>query len=119
MSIESMLEKTGWLSINQLACVVGLLEVWKSMYKKDYCLTEIFEKIESKPGLRSSKQIKLKTNFRSRLRENSLQFLSVQLWNAAPTEVTEAKTEAKARTAIRKHVKETIPILDKRQKVNF
>ena len=105
-----MLEKTGWLSINQLACEVGLLEVWKSMYKKDYCLTEIFEKVEGKPSLRSSNQIKLKTNFRSRLRENSFQYPSVQLWNTAPTEVTEAKTETKARTAIRKHVRKNIPI---------
>ena len=109
-SIESMLEKVGWLSINQLACEVRLLEVWKAMNQKDYCIGDLFEKVENKPGLRSSNQIKLKTKFRSRLRENSFQYPSVQLWNMAPAEVTEAKTEAKARTAIRKHVKLTIPI---------
>ena len=80
------------------------------IYQKDYCIGDLFEKVENKPGLRSSNQIKLKTKFRSRLRENSFQYPSVQLWNTAPTEVTEAKTETKARTAIRKHVKETIPI---------
>ena len=109
-SVASMLEKVGWLSINQLACEVRLIEVWKALNKEDYCLKEIFEKVESRPGLRSSGQIKLKANIRSRLRESSFQYPSVQLWNAAPTEITEVRTESKARAEIRKHVKQKIPI---------
>ena len=105
-----MLEKLGWLSINQLACEVRLMEVWKALNKEDNCLSGLFEKVESKPGLRSSNRIRLKTNLRSRLRENSFQFPSVELWNAAPAQITEAKCESKARTEIRRYVKQTIPI---------
>ena len=105
-----MLEKVGWLSINQLACEVRLVETWKAIYGKDYCLKDIFERTDSKEGLRSANNVRLKTNFRSRMRETSFHFPSVELWNAAPPEVTEAKSEAKARVEIRKHVKQTIPI---------
>ena len=109
-SIQTMLEKVGWLSINQLACEVRLVETWKAINGKDYCLKDIFERTDSKEGLRSANNVRLKTNFRSRLRETSFHFPSVELWNAAPPEVTEAKSEAKARVEIRKHVKQTIPI---------
>ena len=109
-SLESMLEKVGWLSINQLACEVRLIEVWKALNTNEYCLKDIFERTEGKAGLRSSTQVRLKTNFRSRLRDNSFHFPSVELWNNAPPEVTEASTEAQARAEIRKHVKQNIPI---------
>ena len=110
-SIESMLEKTGWLSINQLVCEVRLLEVWKAMYQEDYCLKDVFERVEKTSiRTRSSSQIKLKTTFKTRLRETCYQLPSVLLWNAAPKEVTEAQTESKARAAIRQHVKSNIPI---------
>ena len=110
-SIESMLKQLGWLSINQLACEVRLVEVWKALNEQDYCQKELFERVQpGKVKTRSAQQIRLKTNFRSRLRENSFQFPSVQLWNNAPPEVTEAITESKARTAIGEHVKKTIPI---------
>ena len=39
-TIESMLEKMGWLSINQLACEVRLIEVWKALNQEDYVLPE-------------------------------------------------------------------------------
>ena len=111
-TIKTMLEKVGWLSINQLACEVRLIETWKALNsKEDYCLKNIFERTEQgKEGLRSSNKIRLKTNFRSKLRDNSFHYPSVELWNAAPPEVTEANTESKARAEIRRHVKRTIPI---------
>ena len=110
-SIESMLEQVGWLSINQLACEVRLIEAWKALNQDDYCLKTIFEKVPERGiGTRSSNQIRLKTSLKSRLRENSFQYPSVQLWNASPPEITEASSEPKARAAIRKHVKESIPI---------
>ena len=87
------------------------MEVWKALNKEDYCLKDLFERVPYK-GIktRSTNQVRLKTNFKTRLRENSFQFPSVQLWNAAPPEVTEASSENKARAEIRKHVKQTIPI---------
>ena len=106
-----MLKQLGWLSINQLACEVRLMEVWKALYQEDYCLKEMFERVPAKQiNTRSTNKVRLQASFRSRIRENSFQFPSVQLWNAAPSEVTEADSESKARAAIRNHVKQTIPI---------
>ena len=112
----ALLVKTGWLSINQLSCEVRLLEVWKAIYQEDYCLKNIFERVKKKSiGTRSSSQIKLKTLFKTRLRESSYQLPSVLLWNAAPPEITEAKSESQARAAIRKHVKNNIPIWEQKK----
>ena len=84
---------------------------WKALNQDDYCLKTIFEKVPERGiGTRLSNQIRLKTSLKSRLRENSFQYPSVQLWNASPPEITEASSEPKARAAIRKHVKESIPI---------
>ena len=110
-SIKSMLEKLGWLSLNQLACEVRLIETWKALYQEGYCLSEAFERSENTAiNTRSSNKIKLKASFKTRIRESSFQLPSVQLWNAAPKDITEAQTEAQARSAIRKFVKENIPI---------
>ena len=43
-TIESMLEKLGWLSINQLSCEIRLIEVWKALNQEDHCLSHLFEK---------------------------------------------------------------------------
>ena len=72
--------------------------------------THLFEKAESNQGrTRSAGLNKLKTCFKTKIRENSFAHPSIQLWNVAPTDVTTAETEAKARKAIRKFVK-TLPI---------
>ena len=106
-----MLDKVGWLSINQLACQTRLVETWKALNQENYCLKEVFERVESGTiNTRSSNKIKLKSHFKTRIRETSFQFPSVQLWNSAPKEITEAITEAKARAEIRKYVIENIPI---------
>ena len=41
-SIESMLEKLGWLSINQLSCEIRLIEVWKAVNQENHCLSHFF-----------------------------------------------------------------------------
>ena len=107
--IKTMLEEIGWLSLNQLACETRLVEVWKSLNIDNYCLKDLFEKVEHNRFTRESQKIRLKSSFRSQLRENSFQYPSVQLWNSAPHDVTNAYTETKARTAIRAYVK-TLPI---------
>ena len=109
-SIQSMLEKLGWLSLNQMCAEVRLIEVWKGLNLENYCLEDMFEKADSaKLNVRNSSRNRLKSSFKSRLRENSFHYPSVRLWNAAPEEVTNAMTETSARTAIRKHVL-TLPI---------
>ena len=106
-----MLDKLGWLSLNQLACEVRLIETWKAIHLESYCLKDIFERVEvSGINTRSSNKIRLKTHFKSRLRDTSFQYPSVQLWNSAPSEITEAQTESSAKNAIRTFVQENIPI---------
>ena len=109
-STKSMLDKVGWLSINQLACEIRLIETWKAVYLEDYCLNEVFERVDSRISPRTQNQIRLKSKFKTKIRETSFQFPSVQLWNSAPIEITEAQTETQARAAIRRYVKEHIPI---------
>ena len=105
-----MLEQLGWLSLNQLSSEIRLIEVWKALNLENHCLKDIFEKAESNQGrTRSAGLNKLKTNFKTKLRENSFAYPSIQLWNTAPSDITTAETEAKARKAIRAFVK-TLPI---------
>ena len=109
-SINSMLKKLGWLSVNQMACEVRLIETWKALHVEDYCLRDIFEKVQATRDTRSANKVRLKTSFKTRIREASFQLPSVELWNNAPPEITEAKTESQAKAAIRKFVKQSIPI---------
>ena len=69
----------------------------------------LFEKVSSKHQTRSEDKIRLKAGFKSRLRESSFHYPSVQVWNSAPTSVTKAQSESQARKAIRDYVK-TLPI---------
>ena len=109
-SIQSMLNQLGWLSLNQMSCETRLIEVWKSLNIENYCLKDLFERAESgQINVRNSDKNRLKSNFKSRLRENSFHYPSVRLWNNAPPEVTKAMTESAARAEIRKHVL-TLPV---------
>ena len=109
-SIESMLEKLGWLSVNQLSCEIRLIEVWKALNQENHCHNNLFEKTITNQGItRSAGLNRLKIGFKSKLRENSFSFPSTQVWNSAPADVTTAVTESQARAAIRKFVK-TLPI---------
>ena len=70
----------------------------------------LFEKATANQGItRSAGLNKLKIGFKSKIRENSFAFPSIQIWNSAPPEVTTAESETKARAAIREYVK-TLPI---------
>ena len=103
-SVDSMLKKLDWLSINQLACEQRLIQVWKSLNYEDYCLHDMFEATENQRNTRSTGTNKLKISFKTKLRESSFHYPSVLLWNSAPIEVTNAVSESQARTAIRKFV---------------
>ena len=102
ISVEKMLIKLGWLSINQLAAEVRLIEVWKALNLNN-SLTEMFEKVKGSTRAASQNRIKVGTN--SKIRESSFLRPSVKLWNMAPLSVVEAPNEANARKAIRDFVK--------------
>ena len=59
-SIESMLEKLNWLSVNQLAAEIRLMEVWKSLNLEDYCLKSLFQEVERERTTSSTGSRKLK-----------------------------------------------------------
>ena len=86
------------------------METWKALYLEDYCLKNIFERVQNTRDTRSSSKIKLRTFFKSKIREASFQYPSVELWNNAPIEVTEAKSESLSKAAIRNYVLKNIPI---------
>ena len=85
------------------------MEVWKSLNVEDYCLKDLFEETECVRNTRSSGTKKLKTNFKSKIRESSFHYQSVRLWNSAPLEIINAETPSKAKKAIREYVL-TLPI---------
>ena len=109
-SIESMLEKLGWLSINQLTCEIRLIEVWRALNEENHCHKSLFEMAHSNQGsTRSAGLNNLKSCFKTKIRENNYSYPSIQIWNSAPSDVTTAATESAARRAIKKYVK-TLPI---------
>ena len=80
------------------------------MNQENHCLSKFFEKTATNEGItRSAGLNRLKIGFKSKIRENSFVFPSIQIWNSAPPEVTTAESESKARVAIKKYVK-TLPI---------
>ena len=56
--IKEMLNEVGWLSLNQLACETRLIEVWKSLNLEEYCLKDVFEKVEYSRFTRGSEKIR-------------------------------------------------------------
>ena len=106
ISVKTMLDRLGWLSINQLAAEVRLIEVWKSINNSEYSLSHIFSRFESSTlTTRAQQSQRLKNCLKSSYRENSFQYPSVLLWNLAPNSVTKAVSEKSARKAIRAFVK--------------
>ena len=101
-----MLQKLDWLSINQLAAEVRLIEVWKALNENN-SLTEMFERVEG--STRAASQNRIKVGKNSKIRESSFLRPSVKLWNMAPLSVVEAPIEANARKAIKDFVK-TLPL---------
>ena len=102
MSVEKMLKKLGWLSINQMAAEVRLIEVWKAL-NLGTSLTGMFEKVVGPTRAASENRVKLPKN--SKLRESSFLLPACKLWNRSPKSLVEAKSETIARKEIRLFVK--------------
>ena len=102
MSVEKMLKKLGWLSINQMAAEVRLIEVWKAL-NLNTSLSGMFKKVVGPTRAASENRIKLAGN--SKLRENSFLNPACKLWNRSPRGLVEAKSEGIARKEIRLFVK--------------
>ena len=107
VSVKSMLDRLGWLSINQLAAEIRLIEVWKGLNLNNG-LSDLFEKVEGSTRAASENRIQV-GGLNSKLKDNSFHYPSVKLWNMAPVAVVMSKTEGSARKAIRQFVK-TLPM---------
>ena len=86
------------------------MEVWKGLNKENYCMNELFQ--SNYGNTRSAGLNKLKTVFKSKIRENSFAYLSVQLWNSAPADITTETSESRVRKAISKICKNPSNVID-------
>ena len=96
ISIKSLLEKYGLLSVNQVAAQIKLIEVWKSMNVLRH-------------PLNLNPCSEHKSDLRQALRESSFHVDATRIWNRAPKTVTTAKTINELKKATMAFVK-TLPI---------
>ena len=101
-----MLDQLQWLSLNQLAAEVRLVEAWKAIHQ-DSSLSGLFQRIDSSTRANSHNAVKIGLN--SAIKESSFLHPSAKLWNMAPPTVVNAPTESQARKGIRAFVK-TLPM---------
>ena len=102
VSTKSMLEKFGFMSVNQLNAQVKLLEVWKALHVKDYPL-KIMQQTVSQSGTstRACHKGKPINIGKSKSTQDSSVSDSIRVWNLAPNSVTESMTEYQAKKAIK------------------
>ena len=98
-----MLEKFGFLSVNQLSTKIKLVEVWKTINKPDYPISlEKYNETENirhyvlriQPNRVFNDRCKLKKS------ESSFHIDAARLWNAAPNKIRDAPNIMLAKSAI-------------------
>ena len=112
ISIKSMLNKFGLLSINQLAAKIKLIETWKSINKEGYPIA--LEKFNShvtvhQHNLRHQPNRIFKDTCKFKKSESSFHVDAARLWNAAPAVIKSALTLHSAKKEIDKFCK-TLPV---------
>ena len=112
ISIKSMLEKFGLLSVNQLAAKIKLVEVWKSINKEDYPIQlepyrdsgrEKMHKLRPVPRRIFNESCRLKKF------EHCFSIDAARIWNAAPKVITAAPSLSVAKSQIHLFCK-TLPV---------
>ena len=110
VSIESMLNKFGVLSVNQLNAQIKLLEIWKSLNISSYPL-KIKKKntVENRLNTRAyiSKR-PVEIGLREITRNTSISD-AIRIWNRAPMSVTTCQTVYQAKKEIKLFVR-SLPI---------
>ena len=111
VSIKSMLDNIGWLSINQLAAETRLIEAWKSIHLDNYCMKDILQlRHKSSYNTRSHNVDYLDTGVNDIYGSAGFVNTTAKLWNKSPNAVKEATTISLAKKEIREFVMENIPI---------
>ena len=108
ISIKSMLEKFGLLSVNQLAAQIKLLEVWKSINVEGnptklepYCTDQLSRTHTLRP---KSNRI-FNDTARLEISKSSFNIDAARLWNGAPPDVQAATSLESAKRSILNYVK--------------
>ena len=112
ISIKSMLEKCGLLSVNQLAASIKLVEVWKSLNREGYPirLEPYNHNLPNQThNLRPKPNRTLNDYCRLRKFESSFAIDAARIWNAAPKEITCASSLNSAKNAVRLYCK-SLPV---------
>ena len=112
LSIKTMLNKFGLLSMNQLAAKIKLIETWKSINKQGYPIA--LEKYNShvavhQHDLRHQPNRIFKDTCKLKKSESSFHVDAARLWNAAPAVIKSALTLHTAKNEIDKFCK-SLPV---------
>ena len=111
VSIKSMLDDLGWLSINQLAAETRLIEAWKTVHLEDYCMKDVLKlRHKGNNNTRRNHVNFLDTGVEDIYGSSSFVNSTAKLWNKSPDSVKEAPSLSSAKKEIRRFVKEEIPI---------
>ena len=111
-STSTLLEKTGFLSVNQLAASIKLAEVWKSINEEKYPIQlELNKKSSLETGriLRPSSSRIWNQDASSTAAKESFSRNVAKIWNSAPLGIKNAKNIKNAKIEIAKHCR-TLPI---------
>ena len=103
VSIHSMLQKFGLLSVNQLAAKIKLIEVWKTLNRPEYPIELDPYKRSSHPNaheLRTREDRIFDDSCKLKRSESSFHVDSARLWNASTPEIRQAKSLNLAKKAI-------------------
>ena len=110
ISTKSLLEKFGYMSVNQMNYQVKLMEAWKALNVEGYPLKIAQQSVPdvgtATRAARNRRPVQVGNTTTTR---NTSVSDSIRLWNQAPNSITESKTLYGAKKEIKKYAK-TLPI---------
>ena len=107
VSIDSLMEKFGMLSVNQLNAQVKLAEIWKALHVDDYQL-QIKQQISesTRVNTRADKIGKPIEIGRSNVTQKTCVSDAIWLWNMTPDQVRNSENLGLAKKEIKKFVRQ-------------
>ena len=107
VSIDSLMEKFGMLSVNQLNAQVKLAEIWKALHVDDYPL-QIKQQISesTRVNTRADKIGKPIEIGRSNVTQKTCVSDAIRLWNMTPDQVKNGEKLSLAKKEINKFVRQ-------------
>ena len=110
ISTKSMLDKFGFLSVNQMNAQIKLLETWKAINVEGYPLAIMTQKVPvTGVSTRAAEKGRPVEIGKTTLTQNSSISDAIKVWNQAPISVTDATTLYLAKKNIREYAK-SLPV---------